>query len=177
MKKYQRYYLLTALIVLAVGIGGCNNQQNNAATTTDSSGATVPTTSGEVIFDKLVGTWQNTGDKSFERWTRNSDGTYRTVVFKVNGSDTSYTEENSVYQENGKWVSENKVSGQNDGKSVKFTQSAMTTNTIQLSNPAHDFPTDIHYTVVDANTVNAYIVGPNSKGGKDTIPFNYTRVR
>jgi len=48
---------------------------------------------------------------------------------------------------------------------------------VQFSNPAHDFPTDINYTVADANTLRAFIVGPNNKGGKDTIPFNYIRVK
>jgi len=25
--------------------------------------------------------------------------------------------------------------------------------------------------------LNAFIIGPNNKGGKDTIPFNYTRIK
>ncbi|HEX7846271.1 MAG TPA: hypothetical protein VF476_10770, partial [Chitinophagaceae bacterium] len=80
-----------------------------------------------------------------------------------------------VYPENSNWVYENKVTNQNDGKAIKFTSTKMSDNSVQFSNPAHDFPTDINYTVADANTVNAFIIGPNSKGGKDTIPFNYTR--
>ena len=164
------------IFILACTLGACNNQQGNTATTNDSA-STVTEHPVETVFDKLVGTWQNTGDKSFERWTKNDNGSYHTVVYELKGSDTIYKEDNQVYQENGKWVSENKVSGQNDGKSVKFTESQMTTNSFQFSNPAHDFPTDIHYDIIDANTVNAYIVGPNNKGGKDTIPFNFTRVK
>ncbi len=165
------------IAILACILSACNNQQSDTASTTTDSTGTVTEHPVETVFDKLVGTWQNTGDKSFERWTKNNNGTYRTVVFDVKGSDTTYKEDNQVYQENGKWVSENKVSGQNNGKSIKFTESMLTASSFQFSNPAHDFPTDIHYDVVDANTVNAYIVGPNNKGGKDTIPFNYTRVK
>lgn len=162
------------LLIVTCVLIACNDAADTK-TTTDAA-VTTPTTEA-TVFDKLLGTWQNTGDNSFERWTKNDNGTYRTLVFAVNGSDTAFKEDNQVYQENGKWVSENKVSGQNDGRSVKFTESLMTANSFQFSNPAHDFPTDIHYDIVDANTINAYIVGPNNKGGKDTIPFNFTRVK
>jgi hypothetical protein len=167
----------TKIFILACTLGACNSQQGDNAATTNDSASTVTKHPVETVFDKLVGTWQNTGDKSFERWTKNENGSYRTVVYELKGSDTIYKEDNQVYQENGKWVSENKVSGQNDGRSVKFTESQMTTNSFQFSNPSHDFPTDIHYDIIDANTVNAYIAGPNNKGGKDTIPFNFTRVK
>ena len=164
------------LVIVTSALAACNNQ---AETTSSSADSTASNTSApvEIAFDKMVGTWQNTGDKSFERWTKNDNGTYRTVGFIVKGSDTVFREDNQVYQENSKWVSENKVAGQNDGKSVKFTESLLTPNSFQFSNPAHDFPTDIHYEIVDANTVSAYIVGPNNKGGKDTIPFNFIRVK
>ena len=165
------------ICMLAGILSACNDQQGDTASTANDSASTISEHPIETVFDKLVGTWQNTGDKSYERWTKNDNGSYRTVVFAVNGSDTSFKEDNKVYQENGKWVSENKVAGQNDGKSVKFTETLLTASSFQFSNPAHDFPTDIHYDIVDANTVNAYIVGPNNKGGKDTIPFNFTRVK
>lgn len=168
--------MFKVLVLASLITGACNNQESTTAETKKDS-STVTETPVAPVFDKLLGTWQNTGDQSYERWTRNQDGSYSTVVFKVNGKDTTFMESNSVYRENGKWTSENKASGQNDGKSVKFVEAAMTANTIHFSNPAHDFPTDIHYTIVDATTVNAYIVGPNNKGGKDTIPFNYTRVQ
>lgn len=174
MFNMRNYYMAIFVCILAA----CNNQQaGNAGSTADTGASTVTEMPAETVFDKLVGTWQNTGDKSFERWTKNDNGTYRTVVFEVKGSDTIFKENNTVYRENGNWISENKVSGQNDGKAVKFVESLLTPSSFQFSNPAHDFPTDIHYDIVDANTVNAYIVGPNDKGGKDTIPFNYIRVK
>ena len=81
-----------------------------------------------------------------------------------------------IFPENNNWVFENKVQGQNDGKTTRFTSTLLNETSVQFSNPAHDFPTDINYTVADPNTINAFIIGPNNKGGKDTIPFNYTRV-
>ena len=69
------------------------------------------------------------------------------------------------------------MKGQNEGKAVKFTSTFLNETSVQFSNPAYDFPTDINDTVTDANTIRAFIVGPNNKGGKDTIPFNYIRVK
>jgi hypothetical protein len=130
-----------------------------------------------VVFDKLVGIWVMKNGRSFEQWNKNSDGTYRSVGFTVKGADTSWNEQASIYPENNKWVFENTVKGQNDGKAVRFTSTILTERTVQFSNPAHDFPTDINYTVSDANTLNAFIVGPDNKGGKDTIPFDFTRKK
>ncbi len=115
--------------------------------------------------------------KSFERWTKKDDGTYQSVAFSVKGNDTSWNEVANIYPENDQWVFENTVKGQNDGKAVKFISSLLDENMVQFSNPAHDFPTDVNYTVFGADAVNAFIVGTNNKGGKDTIPFSYTRIK
>ena len=129
------------------------------------------------VFEKLVGTWKSENGRSFERWTRNSDGTYRSDVYSLKGTDTSWNEQAKIYPENSKWVFENTVKNQNDGKAVKFTSILLNDNSVQFSNPAHDFPTDVNYTLADLNTLHAFIIGPNSKGGKDTIPFNSRRVQ
>lgn len=133
-------------------------------------------TSTTIVFDKLVGTWQNKDDQSFERWNKNDDGSFISVAFSVKGTDTTWMEEIRVYRENQKWVSENKVNGQNNGQAIKFTESMLTENSFSFSNPEHDFPTDIQYEVVDGNTLHAFIAGPGKTGGRDTIPFYYVRV-
>ncbi|MEI9809130.1 MAG: DUF6265 family protein [Bacteroidota bacterium] len=162
---------------LLVSIAACNNE--SGADSADAAGKTdtVAKAAAHLVFDKLAGTWQSEDGKSYERWEKNADGSFRSVAFSVKGTDTSWNEQALIYPENDKWVFENTVRGQNDGKPVKFISSSLTDNSVQFSNPAHDFPTDINYTVPGANTVNAFIIGPNAKGGKDTIPFNYTRVK
>lgn len=158
------------IIFLPGSIIACNN---NKAEPQDAS----PSASQELVFDKLVGLWQNPDGKSFERWTKTGDDKYNSVVFSVKGNDTSWNEQASVYKQGDQWVFENLVTGQNQGKPVQFASTLLTENTVEFSNPAHDFPTDIHYEVPDENTVKAFIVGPNQKGGKDTIRFNYTRAK
>jgi hypothetical protein len=178
MKSNPPYLLPFITLLTLLGFNGmlaCNNQsvEEPAATAT----ATTLPPAGSTVFEQLVGTWQGEDGKSFERWTKNDNGTFSSVAFSVKGTDTSWNERASIFPENDKWVFENTVKGQNDGKAVKFISSRLTSNSVQFTNPDHDFPTDINYTVSDANTVNAFIIGPNNKGGKDTIPFNYTRVK
>ncbi|HLG40470.1 MAG TPA: hypothetical protein VI461_12410, partial [Chitinophagaceae bacterium] len=168
------YFKSTVIAFIVISMTSCSNEKNDASESKEESNNT--TQARQTVFDKLVGSWQSEDGKSFEQWTKKDDGTFRSVAFSVKGSDTSWNENAKIYPENDKWIFENKVNGQNEGKAVKFTSSILTDNTVQFSNPAHDFPTDVNYTVADADTVHAFIVGPNDKGGKDTIPFNYTRM-
>jgi hypothetical protein len=161
-------------IIATTCILSCNNSSESTDTATKEEKTVPPST--ELVFDKLLGTWQSEDGKSFERWSKNND-MYQTAGFSVKGSDTSWNEQGKVYPENGNWVFENTVNGQNQGKAVKFTSTILQANTVQFSNPAHDFPTDINYTIADPQTLNAFIIGPNNKGGKDTIPFNFTRLK
>ena len=97
------------------------------------------------------------------------------MVFTINGTDTAWKERAVVFGKNENWIFENVVSGQNEGQAVSFTSTLLDSSRVQFSNPAHDFPTDIHYTLVNDSILEAFIAGPNGKGGKDTIPFNYKR--
>lgn len=157
----------------------CNNEKDKTseAGKNETPAASAPAT-GTLVFDKLVGTWKREdSEEVFERWTKKDDGTFTSTGFTVNNKDTSWNEFVNIYKEGSNWIFETSVKGQNNGKPVKFTSSSISDNNVVFSNPAHDFPTDISYTVADANTVNAFIVGPNQKGGKDTIPFNYRRAQ
>jgi hypothetical protein len=168
------FYRIAIICLLSLGLYNCNNQNADSSETKASSATAIQTTSPPV-FEKLLGTWQLENGKTYERWKKNNDGTYRSDVYVLKGADTSWNEQAHIYPENDRWVFENRINGQNDDKSVKFTSDKLTDNSVQFSNPAHDFPTDVNYTISDQNSVNAFIVGPNSKGGKDTIPFKYKR--
>ena len=151
----------------------CNNAGENSA----AEKAISQPGSSVLVFDKLVGTWQNEDGKSFERWTKNHDGTFNSKVFSIYGADTSYNEEALIYKENKNWVFENRVKNQNDGRAVKFTATQLTGSNVQFSNPAHDFPTDVNYTLIDSVTVSAFIIGPAKNGGKNSFYFNYRKLK
>ena len=162
-------------LLLIINVVACNDTGSGAEKTTE------PITAGnetkELVFDKLVGLWKSEDGGSFEQWNKNPDGTYQSRAYSVKGADTSWNEQANIYPENNNWIFENTVKGQNDGKAVKFTSTLLNEKIVQFSNPQHDFPTDINYTVQDGSTLNAFISGPNNKGGKDTIPFTYTRIK
>ncbi len=168
MRPGQHYSIVIAFVLVAI-IAACNSPESKSGE--------VPKASQPLVFVKMIGTWQGEDGRSFERWTKKDDGNFQSVAFSVKGSDTSWNEQARIYPENDKWIFENTVKGQNEGKAVKFTSSLLNENSVQFSNPAHDFPTDVNYTIVDANTVHAFIIGPNEKGGKDTIHFNYKRFQ
>ncbi|OSZ77848.1 hypothetical protein CAP36_15950 [Chitinophagaceae bacterium IBVUCB2] len=174
MKLIQQQIILLAFVV-ATSTTSCNNSSESKTEPDIKKTETSPTVT-DLVFDKMLGTWQSEDGKSFERWARNDKGGYNSAAYTLKGTDTSWNEQATIYLENNNWIFENTVKGQNDGKAVRFVSSILQSNTVQFSNPAHDFPTDINYTIADANTLNAFIVGPNKNGGKDTIPFNYKRV-
>jgi hypothetical protein len=168
-------YRFNIICFSSLALYSCNNQTAGSSETKAGSATTKQTTTPPPVFEKLLGTWQLEDGKTYERWKRNDDGTYRSDVYKLKGADTSWNERAHIYPENGQWIFENRINGQNDDKSVKFTSSKLTDNSVQFSNPAHDFPTDVNYTISDQNTVNAFIVGANARGGKDTIPYKSKR--
>lgn len=170
MKTVIAWRRFTVIVILAT-LAGCS-EPGNKVTEMESAG---PGIEEPMLFDRLTGTWQHSNGRSFERWTNESVGHYRAVVFSVKGSDTSWNEQADIYNEQGKWVFENTVQGQNDGRSIKFIESGISDTHVQFSNPAHDFPTDVNYRLVDANTLEAFIIGPGDNGKKDTIRFHYKR--
>ncbi len=168
---------VTSLIgfLLIINVVACNDTGGGAEETTEANKADNETK--ELVFDKLVGLWKSEDSGSFEQWDKNTDGSYQCRAYSIKGVDTSWNEKADIYPENDNWIFESTIKGQNDGKAVKFTSTILNEKTVQFSNPQHDFPTDVNYTVPDATTLNAFIIGPNKKGGKDTISFNYTRIK
>lgn len=133
--------------------------------------------SQQLVFDKLVGLWKRQNGRSFELWQKNSDGSFQSSSFRLKGTDTSWTERGRVYPDGDAWIYENVVAGQNDGRAIRFRSIFLTEKTVQFSNPAHDFPTDINYTLRDHDSLHAFIIGPNKTNGRDTIPFDFIRVK
>lgn len=131
----------------------------------------------QLIFEKITGTWLRESRRGFERWTKNDDGGYDAIACSVKGTDTIVNETVKIYPEKDRWVYEVLARGQNQGKAVKFHSVFVDENQVQFSNPSHDFPTDINYTLAAADTLRAFIAGPNQKGGKDTIRFNFIRSK
>ncbi len=162
-------------ILLFYALGLLTACDNNMSNTTSEKVAKEKIEKG-IMFDRLVGVWKNEDGKSYERWIKNADGSYLSEGFQVKDGDTVYAERVYVYQENSHWFSENTVPTQNEGKAVKFKVTQLSQDEVHFNNPAHDFPTDIHYHLTGKNTIYAFIAGPNLSGSRDTISFNFIRV-
>lgn len=171
MKKGTKTMLSAAIVAV---VFACETKEVNAESVTHENHTEAEK---PFVLDQLIGTWKSEDGKSFERWKKNGDGSYRSEVYILRGKDTVFTENAAVYQEGGKWIFENAVAGENEGKTVRFTAVIRDEKRIQFSNPLHDFPNEINYTLRDNHTLNAFIVGNNETGGLDTIPFNYSRLR
>jgi hypothetical protein len=178
MRTILFYFIVSIVFAMViVGSQGCGNSSSPGQLEPGSTVNEKVVISGRMFFDKIVGLWQNVDDQSFERWVKSSNDSFRSEAFRVNGNDTLRTELAVIYPVDDNWVFENTVKGQNDGKSVKFTSVLLTEMSVQFSNPDHDFPTDINYTLRDPNILNAFIVGPNKDGSKDTIRFSFRRIQ
>ena len=171
-RHHSKKFLLTIVAIVSFS-AGCKNSATGEPTPTPVS--EVRSRSTMTLFEKFLGTWQTRGGKSIEQWSKNGDGSYASRVFSLAGADTNWKEEARIFPEDNAWIFQNVVKGENDGKAVRFTSSIINDTSVQFSNPAHDFPTDINYTIVNDTTLNAFIIGPGSGGGRDTVWFKYRK--
>ncbi|MGZ3883998.1 MAG: DUF6265 family protein [Bacteroidia bacterium] len=121
-------------------------------------------------LERLEGTWKLTTEAQYERWIKNSDGSFSATVFSPNGKDSTVSEQVKIYKKGESWCFETVVTGENKGKPVVFTSTLLNDSVVQFENPAHDFPTMINYRLLSDNRLRAFIAGKT-----DTIYFNYTR--
>lgn len=126
----------------------------------------------QIVFEKLIGTWQIEGENEFEKWSKNDDGTFSSVMYKVKEGDTTYLETVKIYKnEKSLWVYEPLVKGQNNGQPVSFTEVLLNETQVSFENQQHDFPKYIHYSLISPVKLEAFIAG-----GKDTVRFNFKRL-
>jgi hypothetical protein len=128
--------------------------------------------SNELIFDKLIGVWEIENEQAYERWSKNPDGTYTSVMFTYQAADTNFSEKVKVYKAQNNWIFETLVKGQNGGQPVKFTSTQLSNTEVTFENQAHDFPKIIHYSIESATLLRAFIAG-----GTDTVRFNFARAQ
>ena len=67
---------LLFLTVSAYTILSCKNKSMNP-------GKEVGSSPQLLVFDRLLGTWQSEDGKIFERWIRNEDGSFNSVVSTI----------------------------------------------------------------------------------------------
>ena len=93
----------------------------------------------------IIGDWKRVDDKAgqrtFEHWQKNDDGSYQGFGYTLKSADTVFKEHLRFYKED-TWILE--VTGVNE-LPVSFVMTELTSNNITVENPQHDFPTTIRY--------------------------------
>lgn len=168
--KRTTFRNLSVTACIGLLILGCTNATDQRENAPDQELAV------RTVIEWLPGTWASDDNISFEQWTKENDSSFRSKGFVAQSGDTSWKESGRLFKEDATWIFENTVKDQNAGKPIRFKAIRLDKHSIQFSNPEHDFPTDINYTLPDSNTMNAFIFGPGKNGRKDTIPFNFKRV-
>ena len=119
-------------------------------------------------FDSWIGTWtENQADGTFkESWTKESDTLFL-------GASSMVSEKDTLFQENIRLVLRGKdifyiptVPGQNEDKPVAFKLIATSDKTWTFENKAHDYPSQIIYTLNNQNSITATIQGTENNRSK-----------
>jgi hypothetical protein len=119
-------------------------------------------------FDSWIGIWtENQADGNFkESWTKESDTLFI-------GASSMVSEKDTLFQENIRLVLRGKdifyiptVPGQNEDKPVAFKLIASSDKTWTFENKAHDYPSQIIYTLNNQNSITATIQGAENNRSK-----------
>jgi hypothetical protein len=119
-------------------------------------------------FDSWIGIWtENQADGNFkESWTKESDTLFI-------GASSMVSEKDTLFQENIRLVLRGKdifyiptVPGQNEDKPVAFKLIASSDKTWTFENKAHDYPSQIIYTLNNQNSITATIQGTENNRSK-----------
>jgi hypothetical protein len=125
-------------------------------------------------FQWLTGTWKLKDKPIYEVWKSVADGTMLTgISFKINQSDTIVMEKMNLTYSEGYYhyvpdVAENM-------SPVDFVISIFDDKSFIATNPTHDFPKIIRYTIVRKD--NAEELHATIEGNGKVIPYTFEKIR
>jgi hypothetical protein len=125
-------------------------------------------------FQWLVGTWKIKNKPVYEVWKTAEDGiTLSGISFKINQSDTVIMEKINLTYSEGYYhyipdVAENVTA-------VDFTISTFDEKSFVATNPEHDFPKVIRYTIVRKDHTEQ--LRATIEGNGKVIPYTFEKIR
>lgn len=150
-------YPVGAFIIVSVCSASCDSHEHNPGR--------------GLVFDKLVGLWQEKSTGQFEYWNKTAQGDYHGSMYTETANGCSIHELFNVKYFQNQWSFEAWVEGQNAGDTVIFKAIGVSADEVTFSNPAHDFPQFIRYSLVDSTHLEAIVWA-----GTDTLWFNFRKV-
>jgi hypothetical protein len=127
------------------------------------------------IFDLLQGSWSLENRPVIEQWVK-KDGHLEGLVFLVRQEDTVITETLRLFEAEGNVWYEATVPDQNNGKPVQFQLTDSGEDFWVFTNKAHDFPDQITYRFVHADSLTATIEG-DVESARRSIVFKYYKIK
>ncbi len=155
--KYLFIIILAAVLFECHNPGSRHNQMGDAAD----------------LFHQLKGTWKMDGKELYELWAYEA-GTFRGVVYRISGKDTTITETLQLLMKGDTAYLRAIVTNQNRSEPVDFKMIEITDKSGVFENPGHDFPTTIGYELIANDRLKAWIQG-DLEGINKKIEFHYTR--
>ncbi len=130
----------------------------------------------EFDFSRLIGSWScvNADASQIEEWEQHSDSTYAGRGYVLEGGDTTFFETLEIRKESGGWTYYARINQMNGGEVIPFRLTKQTTEKVEFTNPAHDFPKKIGYELTSNDELQAYIEGPRD-GQIVRILFDFKR--
>lgn len=129
-------------------------------------------------FSWLNGNWVMPGDEATitESWKTINDTLMEGRSDFVKGDSVIPSETIRLYQRQGDLYYEPTTAGQNDAMPVAFKLTSFSDTSFVAENPEHDFPKRISYTLVNKDSIHAFIDGgPSASSGKSD--FYYSRTK
>lgn len=162
--------LLITLFILVQVFTACNNSAEKDSDTR--SQQTV------ITFSWLNGQWympEKDGTVT-EEWKQINDSLMEGKSDFVKGDSVIPFETIRIFRKDTLFYYEAKAAGQNNEQPVAFTLTSFSDTGFVAENPQHDFPKRISYTLVNKDSIHAFIDGGPQQPGKKA-DFYYSRKK
>jgi hypothetical protein len=120
--------------------------------------------------DVFVGTWKDNITGIYETWEKSGDKNLKGYSYEVKNGEKVISEYIEISMQKNKMVYIVSVKNQNNEEPVSFELSP-TDSIYTFVNPAHDFPTYIHYKIISNSHIQAKVGNANR-----SFILNYHRI-
>lgn len=120
-------------------------------------------------FKFLEGTWKRENKPIYEKWTIATNGSMQGSGYVRTENNTS--EYLSIKVDDSRIIYTARVPDQNEGKAIEFVLNEAVDSCYSFVNYQHDFPKEIQYKPLAADTIKVYVLGENHEG------FSFLMIR
>lgn len=122
-------------------------------------------------LNRLQGSWAQPTDNGTlsETWKKINDTLLTGIGCLVFEKDTLFSERLRIYKNKGFWYYSAQVTDQNEGETIVFKLTSHENSAWVFENKAHDFPQNIHYQIINPDSLIATVTGKGKNGPRTEI--------